>query len=1022
MIKKIVTITGIVLATLLVLAFVLPLIFSNKLKALAKTELNRQLQAEAGFSDASISMFRHFPRLSLSLNDLYIAGKDQFRGDTLFAAKQLDVAVNLFSLFGSGPVEIRSVTVDHPSIHAIIAKDGKTNWDIVKPSETTHADTSSNGFKARLDHYSISDGKLVYDDNVGNMHLAIAGLNHEGSGDISAAQFSLQTHTTAAGTDFSYANIPYLHKTAILLDAVLEVSRPDSKFSFSKVKATLNDMELGADGFFQLVNDSTYAMDISFNTPSNDFKSILSLVPAVYQNDFASITTKGKAAFNGFVKGQYSATQIPAYSLNLKVENGYFKYPDLPQPVDDIQINLKVSNPDGQPDNTVVDLQSANLKFGKEPFSLKALYQHPETIQYLEAAAKGQLDLGTIGQFVKLPAGTTIAGRVAADVQAKGNLAVVLKQQPGPFQANGLIQLNDLSYASAEFPQPISQARAKIVFASPDAEPDHTTISITDGHAQIGSDPLDFAVQLSHLASDPLFDGTVKGAFDLGRVKQFYTFEPGTTLKGRVAADLQGKGRKSMIDKSNYSAVALGGTVDLSDLVYQTKEYPEGLALQSSRLTFNPREITVESAKGSFEQTNFTADGAITNAIGYALKDEPLTGRITVAADKVNLNKWMGASKAGTDTATSKPFEVPANLGLALNFSAGQVRYDKVNYDQVKGNLLIKDQTVALQQLTMQALGGAIGLTGSYSTKVSKTNPDIHFSYDLKNLDVAQTFKAYNTVKYLMPIGEFISGRLTSSMQVNGRLGESMTPVLSSLDGKGMLLLVDGFLSKFKPLEEMAAKLNLPDLKQISVKEVKQYMEFVNGKVLVKPFTVKVKDVDMEIGGMHGFDQSLDYTINLTMPRAKLGTQANQLVNSLAADLGKKGIPVKLGETVSFTVNMGGTLTKPSIQYNLKNATNSLASEMEDKARQIVAEQKAKADSLVAETKKAAKDSLNSLKQQALKDAGQLLKEQLSGKKDSTGQPGVSTPKKAEEAAKGLLNNLLKKRKNPADSTQKTNN
>lgn len=1022
MIKKIAIITGIVLAILLVLAFVLPFVFSDKLKSMAKTELNRQLNAEAGFRDASVSFFRHFPKLSLRLDNLYIAGKDQFKGDTLIAAENLDIAVNLFSLFGSGPVEIRSVAVDHPRIHAIVAKDGKANWDIMKPSESAVADTASTGFKARLDQYSISNGRVVYDDNEGNIHLAIEGLNHEGSGDISAERFTLNTHTTAAGTDFSYANIPYLNKTAVLLDAVLEVSTPDSKFSFSKANAKLNDMELGADGFFQLVNDSTYAMDISFKTPSNDFKSILSLVPAVYQNDFASITTKGKAAFDGFVKGQYSPTQIPAYSLNLKVENGYFKYPDLPQPVDDIQISLKVSNPDGQPDNTVVDLQSANLKFGKEPFSLKALYHHPESIQYLEAAAKGQLDLGTIGQFVKLPAGTKIAGRAAADVQAKGNLAVVLKQQPGPFQANGLIQLNDLSYASAEFPQPISQARAKIVFASPDADPDHTTIAISDGHAQIGSDPIDFAVQLSNLASDPLFDGTVKGAFDLARVKQFYTFEPGTALKGRIAADLQGKGRKSMIDKSNYSAVALGGTVDISDLVYQTKEYPEGLALKSSQLTFNPKEIKVNSAKGSFEQTNFTADGSITNAIGYALKDEPLTGRINVAADKVNLNKWMGTSEASTDTAASKPFEVPANLGLTLNLSADQVSYDKVNYDQVKGSLQIRDQTVALQQLTMQALGGAIGLSGSYSTKVSKTNPDIHFSYDLKNLDVAQTFKAYNTIKYLMPIGEFISGRLNSSMQVNGRLGETMSPVLSSLDGKGMLLLVDGFLSKFKPLEEMAAKLNLPDLKQISVKEVKQYIEFVNGKVLVKPFKVKVNDVDMEIGGMHGFDQSLDYTINLTMPRAKLGTQANQLVNNLAADLGKKGIPVKLGETVSFTVNMGGTLTKPNIQYNLKNATNSLASEMEDKAKLILAEQKAKADSLLAETKKAAKDSLNSLKQQALKDAGQLLKEQLSGKKDSTGQPGVSTPKKAEEAAKGLLNNLLKKRKNPADSTQKTNN
>jgi hypothetical protein len=31
--------------------------------------------------------------------------------------------------------------------------------------------------------------------------------------------------------------------------------------------------------FFQLVNDSTYNMDIKFKTPSNEFKDILSLIP-----------------------------------------------------------------------------------------------------------------------------------------------------------------------------------------------------------------------------------------------------------------------------------------------------------------------------------------------------------------------------------------------------------------------------------------------------------------------------------------------------------------------------------------------------------------------------------------------------------------------------------------------------------------------------------------------------------------------------------------------------------------------
>ena len=96
---------------------------------------------------------------------------------------------------------------------------------------------------------------------------------------------------------------------------------------------TLNNLKVTADGSFQLVNDSTYNMDIKFKSPSNDFKDILSLIPAVYKNDFDKIKTSGSALFNGFVKGTYSPQQMPAYDVNLEVKDGFFQYPDLPKPV-----------------------------------------------------------------------------------------------------------------------------------------------------------------------------------------------------------------------------------------------------------------------------------------------------------------------------------------------------------------------------------------------------------------------------------------------------------------------------------------------------------------------------------------------------------------------------------------------------------------------------------------------------------------------------------------------------------------
>ncbi len=157
-----------------------------------------------------------------------------------------------------------------------------------------------------------------------------------------------------------------------------------------------------------------------------------------------------------------------------------------------------------------------------------------------------------------------------------------------------------------------------------------------------------------------------------------------------------------------------------------------------------------------------------------------------------------------------------------------------------------------------------------------------------------------------MPIGQFLAGKLSSQLTMNGNLNGDMMPDLSSLTGQGNLFLIEGVLKKFAPLEKLASTLQIDELKSITIKDIKNYIEFANGKVLVKPFTIKVKDIEMQIGGMHGFDQSIDYVVAMKVPRKYLGTQGNNLINNLATQASNKGIPVNLGETVNLNVKMGG--------------------------------------------------------------------------------------------------------------------
>lgn len=894
MLRKFLKILLIVIVVLVAAAFAIPYFFKDKIMAIVKTELNKQLNAKVDFKDVDISLFRHFPRLAVGLEELKVINVAPFEGDTLVAVKKIDAALNLMSVIKGGKMEIYSVAVDQPRVNAIVAANGDANWNITKPdtAQTTTDTVAAKPFSMSLESYKISDAYINYDDRQGNMQMIIDHLNHEGKGDFTQDLFTLETSTNADAITFRYGLIPYLSQVGAKVDADIQIDNKTSTYTFKNGKVLMNNLELAVQGFFKLINDSTYGMDLSFKAPSTNFKDLLSLVPSVYSKDFGKIKTEGTAAFDGFVKGTYSATQMPAFGVHLAVKNGFFQYPDLPKPVKNIQLTLNVKNPDGVPDHTVVDMPAAHLEMDNTPLDLRLLVKTPVSDMYVDGAAKGKLDLSKVTQFVKLEQGTELTGLLDADINAKGNMSAIEKQQYDRFYAAGTLLLNNL--------------------------------------------------------------------------------------------------------------------------LYRSKDYPDGVKVNNLSLKFNPRNVTVEQFNGQYLGTNFQANGEVNNLLAYMFKNQPLDGKLAVKADQVNLDKWMGTTSsttttaATTDTANAEPFAVPANLDLGLTAQVDKVHYDKLDLSNLSGNLLIKDQTVLMQNLKGNALQGSMEINGSYSTKESKHNPDIDLAYNVQNLDVQQTFNAFNTVQKLMPIGQFLSGKISSQLSLHGKLGKDMMPVLNTLTGDGNLLLIEGFLKKFAPVDQLANQLNVAQLKDISLKDIKSYFSFENGRVKINPFKVKVANVNMGIAGSHGIDQSLDYTLNLVLPRSMMGSQANSLINNLVTKAADKGIPVNVSDSVHLQVLLGGNIMKPTYKTDLQETASRAGAELKDQAAALV---KNKVDS----AKNTVKDSLNQVKQNVANSLKDQLAKKLSGQKDTATTAGQEKPaqnagKQAEQTLKNTLNGIFKKK------------
>ncbi len=447
-----------------------------------------------------------------------------------------------------------------------------------------------------------------------------------------------------------------------------------------------------------------------------------------------------------------------------------------------------------------------------------------------------------------------------------------------------------------------------------------------------------------------------------------------------------------------------------TNLKYVSTAFPTGITIATTQVAFNPKNVTLSKLEGNYLHTNFSANGALDNVVGYAMQQQPLSGNLSVTADKMNLNEWMGTTpETATDTtASSTPFEVPSGIDFTINAKVGEVTYDKVNYNNVSGTLVLNDQAVKLQNVKTETLDGAITFNGSYSTKADKKNPAIALSYDVKDVSVQKAFLAFNTVQKLMPIGKFLTGNVNSQLTMTGKLKGTMMPDLATLAGNGNFLLTSASLQNFAPLEKIASTLQIDELKSVVLKDIKTYIEFAGGKVLVKPFDVKVKDIDMQIAGTHGLDQSIDYIVQMKVPRKYIGTAGNNLINNLATQAGNKGIEVKPSDVVNLTVRVGGTLTSPSIKTDLKEAAGDAVKEMQ---QQVTDFAKAKADTM----KQTVKDTLNSIKTEAVNELKANLKSQLLGSKDSTTVSADSTKKKAEQKIKNTLNGLFNKKKKAAD-------
>lgn len=790
--KKVLIIFSSLIGLILLAAIILPIIFKDDIQAAIDKELDNALNAKVYYNtDAfSVSLFKSFPDISVTVGDFGIVGIEPFETDTLVDVKEFSLTLDIMSVINGEQIEIVNVSLIEPTINVLVLPDGKANYDIAKPSEEVVEEETGESapMSIKIQGWEIVDANVLYADAATPMIAAIGGLDHSGSGDFSQDVFDMVTTTSVDAMTFNYDGVDYIYKKSLNADITMAMDLANMKFTFKENKISLSNFGFGFDGFISMPGENI-DMDITYEGKDINLISVLSLIPGTYQEYLDGVKASGVIGFDGYVRGSVTETELPQVLANFSIADGSIVYADYPLPMEQINVKASFNMPSA-------DLREASFLMDK----FHMLLDGEEVTAFLDFKD--------------------------------------LEDYAWTFRMNGNV--------------------------------------------------------------------------DLEKITQVVKLEE-TTLKGHINAQINTKGRMSDLETERYDQLPTTGSMEITGFYYESPDLPQGFGIANTKMTLDPKDITLANFKGNAGKTDLNMDGKISNYLAYALNDDAmLYGNLNFSSALVDANEWMTEEteeEVPEDTAALEIVRIPENIDFVLASNIESILYDNLELKKFNGKLIIKDGAVRMEKVGFNLLDGQFEMNGAYESAMSFLDPLYDFDFSIKGMSIASAFQSFTTVQQLVPVAEKMTGKFSTDFKLGGSIGEGMMPNYDDMQGAGLVEVAQAALKDVKLLSAVSnvSKLNESD-GEVTLKDVLLSTEIRDGRLWVEPFDLKLGGRKATVGGSTGIDGSLDYAMAMDVPAGQVGDALNSAISSFA------GMNNVVGKDITLNLGIAGTYDEPKVK------------------------------------------------------------------------------------------------------------
>lgn len=552
-------------------------------------------------------------------------------------------------------------------------------------------------------------------------------------------------------------------------------------------------------------------------------------------------------------------------------------------------------------------------------------------IQMVEAGQEYDLTFETptssfknfLGVIPEAYAGNLNPVKTTGDFRVSGFAKGLLSDTTIP-KFNLEIASNNASFKYPDLPKSVDNIVIDTKIINETGNMKDTYVNLDKLSFRIDQDVFNAKANVRNIMDNPLVDAKLNGTINLGNVSKAYPVKLDTPLSGILKADIATKFDMKSVETNNYDKIQASGNASITGFKYVDAD-KKAYAINTAVAQFSNQKIDLKQLDVTTGKTDLKVNGTLENFLGYAFKNQELRGNFTMKSNQFLVSDFMTKTETTVNnkTTTTEAVKIPKLINVTLNASANTVIYDNLNLKDVSGKIIVKDEAVTLQNIKTSIFNGLITANGNVSTKTAK--PTFNMDLGLASVDINQTFTQLDMLKKIAPIADAINGKLNSKINLSGTLdAKEMTPDLSTLSGDlfGQLLSTTINSKNSTVLNKLDENVKFIDLSKLNLNDLKANLTFKDGKVNVKPFDIKYQDIKVNVGGQHGFDQTMNYNIKFDVPAKYLGTDANKLIAKLTPAEANKL------ENIPVTAILTGNFKNPKVSTDVQQAITKLATEL----------------------------------------------------------------------------------------------